>query len=76
VTEPPCGDSSFLYREIGETETHWTGAKSLAENGGGLSSLEEGITRLKCGRSDIKVEQRSETMSCSDKILKWNYLGI
>ena len=41
-----------------------------------LSSKEEGITRLKCGRSDIKEDQRSESMSCSDKILKWNTLGF
>jgi tRNA-specific adenosine deaminase 1 len=43
---------------------------------GASSSIECGISRLKCGRSDIKIDQRSESMSCSDKILKWNMVGI
>lgn len=38
--------------------------------------MDEGITRLKSGRSDIKKENRSESMSCSDKIMSWNVLGI
>ena len=41
-----------------------------------VSSKTEGITRLKSGRSDIKDDQRSESMSCSDKILKWNTVGL
>ena len=35
-----------------------------------------GITRTKCGRSDIHEGSRSDSMSCSDKILKWNSLGL
>lgn len=54
-------------------DAYWTGAKAVADGG---SSKEVGITRLKCGRSDIKDEQRSESMSCSDKILKWNAVGL
>ena len=71
ISEPPCGDSSMLFQS--EEKLHWTGAKSVD---GGLSSVESGISRLKCGRSDIKLDQRSESMSCSDKILKWNLVGI
>lgn len=73
ISEPPCGDASLLHNSISDDFEHWTGAKSVD---GGVSSKEIGITRLKCGRSDIKEDQRSESMSCSDKILKWNTLGI
>ena len=40
------------------------------------STQEQGITRTKCGRSDIPEGNRSDSMSCSDKILKWNSLGL
>ena len=39
-------------------------------------SLEIGIARTKSGRSDLTEEQRSICMSCSDKILMWNIIGI
>lgn len=55
-----------------EEGSHWTGAKTIDKD----SSLAEGISRLKSGRSDIKLEQRSESMSCSDKIMLWNVLGL
>lgn len=70
MSEPPCGDSSFLLKD--NNEYHWSGAKSTNNE----STLEIGITRLKSGRSDIALDQRSESMCCSDKILLWNVLGI
>jgi len=66
ISEPPCGDGSL-------TSDHWTGAKSVHTH---ESTLAFGITRLKCGRSDLLESQRSESMSCSDKLLKWNCLGL
>ena len=53
-------------------EGHWSGAKTIS---GGMS-LETGIARIKSGRSDLTDEQRSFSMSCSDKILMWNIVGI
>lgn len=50
----------------------WSGAKTLQ---GGMS-LETGIARIKSGRSDMAEEQRSMSMSCSDKILMWNIVGF
>jgi Adenosine-deaminase (editase) domain len=60
ISEPPCGDASLLHSSSSEiTEQalkitegqHWTGAKAIDGD-----SKSMGITRLKCGRSDIKVE--------------------
>ncbi|TNV77602.1 hypothetical protein FGO68_gene6626 [Halteria grandinella] len=73
ISEPPCGDSSLLHQSDQDQFSHWTGAKSVGEK---ASSKVVGITRTKCGRSDIREDQRSESMSCSDKILKWNALGF
>jgi len=42
----------------------------------GKSSKELGITRIKSGRSDMTDEQRSLSMSCSDKIMMWNSVGF
>lgn len=70
TSQAPCGDSSFLQGPDGKT--HWTGAKSLE----GDPTLELGIPRLKPGRSDLPPDMRSESMSCSDKVLKWVHLGV
>ncbi|CDW90525.1 adenosine deaminase [Stylonychia lemnae] len=72
VSEPPCGDSSLLLKDDSNSNSHWTGAKSTNYE----SCQDLGISRLKSGRSDIKDDNRSECMSCSDKIMMWNTLGI
>ena len=75
VSEPPCGDASMI--ELGsEGRIHWTGAKSVGkemEDGGNLLI---GLCRGKSGRSDLPPDQRSNSMSCSDKILSWNEVGL
>ena len=59
--------------KLNENQNYWTGAKAIE---GKNEEQKAGICRLKSGRSDIKEELRSQSMSCSDKILLWNALGI
>ena len=84
VSEPPCGDSSLLLRQDEADENtaaavmHWTGAKPLQVQAADNAStkIETGICRLKSGRSDLPEGCRSQSMSCSDKILSWNQTGV
>lgn len=76
VSDSPCGDAS-IYRKSYE-QMAFTGAKPLTENREWVREDEQalGILRTKSGRSDIKPNCRSTSMSCSDKICLWNYVGL
>lgn len=86
---PPCGDATIAPMEEVEKATqakrprleedddiHRTGAKALHPEdedpqGSGLSFHRVGVVRTKPGRGS-----RTLSLSCSDKILKWNLLGL
>ena len=51
---------------------HWSGAKTID----GQVSMDKGLSRSKCGRSDMPEDSRSLSMSCSDKLLLWSSIGF
>lgn len=71
----PCGDASIFTRDLAEPQAKRprldqmrTGAKPLQA---GLDYHSTGQLRTKPGRGE-----RTLSLSCSDKILKWNLLGL
>eukprot|EP00095_Tigriopus_kingsejongensis_P008639 snap_masked-scaffold426_size175065-processed-gene-0.12 protein:Tk08639 transcript:snap_masked-scaffold426_size175065-processed-gene-0.12-mRNA-1 annotation:"hypothetical protein DAPPUDRAFT_52553" len=82
-THPPCGDGSIALRDADEPEAkkakldlHRTGAKCLEgevqdQLGSGTDyHTALGAIRTKPGRGDPTL-----SLSCSDKLVKWNFLG-
>ncbi|GAB5363226.1 hypothetical protein AAMO2058_000865600 [Amorphochlora amoebiformis] len=64
-----------MRRESLNQNHNQTGAKEV---GGSWDSDKQSVgkTRLKSGRSDLPEDMRNESMSCSDKIAKWAFMGI
>lgn len=83
ISDSPCGDAT-IYR-LRNKEMNFTGSK-LIKNGGLVcwnnvfvtreKDQELGQLRIKSGRSNLDDRRRSTSLSCSDKILKWNLLGL
>ena len=81
ISDCPCGDASIYASNLLSIDgINPTGAKLIpttstdgqaTENSDNLGSL-----RTKSGRSDIKAENRTTSMSCSDKVCRWTFLGL
>ncbi|GBG25590.1 tRNA-specific adenosine deaminase 1 [Hondaea fermentalgiana] len=67
VSELPCGDCSVLADKF-------SGAKLVADRDLRESEQAVGQLRAKSSRSNLHPEDRSLSMSCSDKIARWRAL--
>jgi hypothetical protein len=87
ISDPPCGDASIY--ELQNGDLNFTGAKLIATDPNHTLSCCDSTTtvireksqrlgqlRIKSGRSNLPSHLRSTSLSCSDKILKWNVLGL
>jgi tRNA-specific adenosine deaminase 1 len=72
ASDSPCGDAALYEANLSGEAKVVTGAKPCAEEG----AETVGCVRTKSGRSDIAAEARTSSMSCSDKISRWSYLGL
>ncbi|KAH8353172.1 hypothetical protein KR084_009427, partial [Drosophila pseudotakahashii] len=81
-TQTPCGDACILdegdsekhakrQRLDEETEIVYTGAKLISQLNDDPMQQTPGLLRTKPGRGE-----RTLSMSCSDKIARWNVLGV
>lgn len=71
VSDSPCGDAAMYEATLAGEAKIVTGAKICSEN-----CEAPGCLRTKSGRSDISLETRTTSMSCSDKISRWSCLGL
>lgn len=87
ISDSPCGDASIYENDDPNQQSgiQYTGSKAIDSNiDANLHSVpwvrekiqKVGCVRTKSGRSDISEERRSTSMSCSDKIARWNFLGL
>lgn len=90
ISDSPCGDASICQRipapnsasditaakVTAVSSLRETGAKSIEMDDGNENINMVGILRTKSGRSDIRDMDRSTCHCCSDKIARWQYLGV
>ena len=70
ISTTPCGDASICGGKGKEDDLRRvTGAKAVSSN-------ILGAIRTKSGRSDILAANRTLSMSCSDKIVRWCNVGM
>lgn len=76
TSDSPCGDAAVYSRSDGLS---FSGKKARPCPAAGASKVSDelpGAVRLKPGRHDIPDHCRTKSMSCSDKIARWNYMGL
>jgi tRNA-specific adenosine deaminase 1 len=71
ISDSPCGDAAMYETNLSGIATIVTGAKPVE----GRSDT-VGCLCTKSGRGDIAPELRTTSMSCSDKVCRWCYLGL
>ena len=69
ISEAPCGDAS-TYKLKSTNASRVTGAKTLDTFEFNTSTL--AVPRIKSCRSNTPASCRTKSLSCSDKIRKWN----
>jgi tRNA-specific adenosine deaminase 1 len=72
ASDSPCGDAALYEANLSGEAKVVTGAKACSAED--VESV--GCVRTKSGRSDIAAEVRTSSMSCSDKISRWSFLGL
>jgi hypothetical protein len=79
-SDSPCGDAAVYPRMEGRSFSGKKARICSDSNGAIASDIASGVAlgaaRLKPGRLDIPERCRSHSMSCSDKIARWSYLGM
>lgn len=85
VSHLPCGLCTVIdFNEtvtesnlnVSYTDTNRSGSKSFSEHFNLDDSQKERICRLKPVRSDVPIERRNMSLSCSDKLNRWMKLGF
>ena len=79
TTFSPCGDASIFENDVEDgpeckkikLDDNMTGAKLLVPKGDDLMIQEKGCLRTKPGKG-----VRTLSLSCSDKLSKWNFVGV
>ena len=74
-SHPPCGDATIAPKDDDSNDIHRTGAKCPEDleltDRSGSSYHALGAVRTKPGRGDPTC-----SLSCSDKMAKWNLVGL
>lgn len=81
TTKPPCGGCSLDLTQGGSDFAFTGGAKALknfwiSNDKTKIEERQSSDLMTKPFRSDTPVENRSASLSCSDKIMTWNILGL